>query len=107
VSAPLGSNISINGKFCGVLLKDGEVDTFLINKIGEIAEETAEQLPEKIGSISNEKALELIQFVADRIDEIIAAYKQGKHGGNRQHARPNGIDHRGWYQRISRSCRPC
>ena len=64
---------------CGVLLEDGEADTFLINKITEIAEETAAQLSEKIGSISNEKALELKQFVQDRIDKIIAAHKQSKH----------------------------
>jgi len=64
---------------CGVLLEDGEVDTFLINKMTEIAEETVEQLSAKIGAISNEKALELSQFVQDRIDEIIAAYKKSKH----------------------------
>jgi len=64
---------------CGVLLEDGEVDTFLINKITEIAEETAEQLSEKIGSTSKEKARELSLFVQDRIDVIIAAHKQGRH----------------------------
>ena len=64
---------------CGVLLEDGEVDTFLINKITGIAEETAEQLAENIGSISNEKALELVEFVQGKIDEIIAAYQQRKH----------------------------
>lgn len=63
---------------CGVLLEDGEVDTFLINKITGVAEETAEQLAEKIGSISNEKALELVEFVQGKIDEIIAAYKKRK-----------------------------
>ena len=30
-------------------------------------------------AISNAKALELSQFVQDRIDEIIAAHKQSKH----------------------------
>jgi ligand-binding sensor protein len=64
---------------CGVLLEDGEADTFLINKVTGIAEETAEQLAENIGSISNEKALELVEFVQGKIDEIIAAYKQRKH----------------------------
>ena len=64
---------------CGVLLEDGEVDIFLINKITEIAEETAEHLSEKIGSISKEKARELSLFVQDRIDAIIAAHKQSKH----------------------------
>jgi hypothetical protein len=64
---------------CGVLLEDGEVDTFLINKVTGVAEETAAQLAENIGSISNEKALELIEFVQVKIDEIIAAYQQRKH----------------------------
>ena len=64
---------------CGVLLEDGEVDIFLINKITEITEETAEHLSEKIGSISKEKARELSLFVQDRIDAIIAAHKQSKH----------------------------
>ena len=68
---------------CGVLIEDGDVDTFLINKIAEIPEETVEHLSAKIGAISNEKALELSQFVQDRVDEIIAAYKQSKHRGNR------------------------
>jgi ligand-binding sensor protein len=64
---------------CGVLLEEGEVDTFLINKITEIAAETVAQLSGKIRSISNEKALELSQFVQDRIDEIMAAHKQNQH----------------------------
>jgi ligand-binding sensor protein len=64
---------------CGVLLEDGEVDTFLINKVTGVAEETAEQLAENIGSISNVKALELVEFVQGKIDEIINAYKQRKH----------------------------
>jgi ligand-binding sensor protein len=64
---------------CGVLLEEGEVDTFLINKITEIAAETVAQLSGKISSISNEKALELSQFVQDRIDEIMAAHKQNQH----------------------------
>ena len=63
---------------CGVLLQDGEVDTFLVNKITEIAENTVAQLSQKIGVISNEKALELCRFVQGRIDEIIAAHKQSK-----------------------------
>jgi ligand-binding sensor protein len=68
---------------CGVLFEDGEVDTFLIDKITEIAAETVAQLSGKIRLISNEKALELSQFVQDRIDKIIAAHKQNPHRGSR------------------------
>ena len=59
---------------CGVLLKDGEVDTFLINKITEIEEEKAEQLAEGIGTMANEKAEALAQFVQGRIDDILTAH---------------------------------
>ena len=64
---------------CGVLFEDGEVDTFLINKITEIAEETVAQLSEKIGSISKEKVQDLSHFVQDKIDKIIAAHKKSRH----------------------------
>ena len=56
---------------CGFLLDDGEVDTFLINKITGIEEDTAEALSKNIGAITSEKARELVQFVTERIDHII------------------------------------
>ena len=60
---------------CGLLLDDGEADTFLINKITEIEEETAELLSDDIGTISSEKADALASDVTHRIKEIVAAYK--------------------------------
>ena len=56
---------------CGFLLDDGEVDTFLINKVTGIEEEKAEELAVNLGAISSEKAQELVQFVSERIDRII------------------------------------
>lgn len=61
---------------CGLLLDDGEADTFLINKIAGIDEETAERLAADIGSISNEKAAILASDVTQRIEKIVADYKR-------------------------------
>lgn len=61
---------------CGLLLDDGEADTFLINKITGIEEETAERLSADIGTISSEKAAELARDLTHRIDKIVAAYKK-------------------------------
>ena len=61
---------------CGLLLDDGEADTFLINKITGIDEETAERLAADIGSISNKKAAVLASDVTQRIKKIVADYKK-------------------------------
>ena len=61
---------------CGLLLDDGEADTFLINKITEIDEETAARLSADIGTISNEKADALTSDVIHRIEGIVTAYKK-------------------------------
>ena len=60
---------------CGLLLDEGEADTFLINKITGIEEETAERLSADIGTISSAKAADLASDVAHRIEKIVAAYK--------------------------------
>ncbi|MBW1891490.1 MAG: PocR ligand-binding domain-containing protein [Deltaproteobacteria bacterium] len=56
---------------CGLLMDDGEVDAFLVNKITDIEEEKVANLSEDIGSISPEKIKELISFVEDKIDHIL------------------------------------
>ncbi|MCK5419202.1 MAG: PocR ligand-binding domain-containing protein, partial [Desulfobacterales bacterium] len=48
---------------CGFLLDDGEVDSFLVNKITDISEEKAERLAEGINSITTEKAEILGQYI--------------------------------------------
>ena len=57
---------------CGLLMDDGEVDAFLVNKITDIDEEKVETLSKDIGSISNEKIYELIAFVEERIKTIVS-----------------------------------
>jgi ligand-binding sensor protein len=59
---------------CGLLLDDGEVDSFSINKITGIAEEEVERLAEGIRTVSTQEAEKLIRFVQDRVDEFIADY---------------------------------
>ncbi len=56
---------------CGLLMDDGEVDSFLVNKITDIEEKKVENLSKDIGSISSNKIKELISFVEDKIDHIL------------------------------------
>jgi ligand-binding sensor protein len=58
---------------CGLLMQEGEVDTFLVTKMTEIDEETVETLSEGIGSISSERIQELIAFVEGKINSIVTA----------------------------------
>ena len=57
---------------CGLLMQEGEVDAFLINKMTDIDEEKVETLSEGIGSISSAKIQELIDFVEERIKSILS-----------------------------------
>ena len=66
---------------CGVILDDGEVDSFLINKMTEIEEEKAEKLAEGIGSLTSAEAEELTGFIQKKIDAIITAFKNQKTQG--------------------------
>ena len=58
---------------CGFLLEDGEVDSFLVNKMTDIDEEKVEKLARGIPSISNEKAQALAGYIEDQLDKIIKA----------------------------------
>ena len=62
---------------CGVLLDDGEVDTFLIEKMAGIPEETTRALTEGIAAVTSAKAEEIVRFIQQRIDRIVAAYMHG------------------------------
>lgn len=58
---------------CGLLLDDGEVDTFLVNKITEIPEERLEDLASGVGAVSMDQAKALCQFIQERLEQIVAA----------------------------------
>ena len=57
---------------CGFLLDDGEVDSFLVNKMTDINEDKVEKLTEGIDSITTEKAEILAQYIEDQIAAIVA-----------------------------------
>lgn len=59
---------------CGLLLGDGEVDTFLVNKITEIPDETLEPMAGRIPAISREKAEALVDFILQAIREMVAVH---------------------------------
>ena len=56
---------------CGFLLDDGEVDSFLVNKMTDIKEDRVERLSEGIDSITTEKAEILAQYIVDQIAGIV------------------------------------
>jgi ligand-binding sensor protein len=60
---------------CGKCLDDGEVDTFLVNKVTDIEEEKVESLIQDIGHISTESTRELIIYVEERLQDIIQQYQ--------------------------------
>ena len=59
---------------CGFLLDDGEVDTFLVNKMTDINADKVESLTEGIPVITTEKAEILSQYITNQISSIIANY---------------------------------
>lgn len=61
---------------CGVLLDDGEVDTFLIEKVAGIEEKTTRPLIAGIPEITSGKAEEITRFIQEKIDGIVATYRQ-------------------------------
>lgn len=58
---------------CGLLPADGEVDSFLVNKITDIDEEKIESLCEDLAVIEINSAEEVAQFIWEKIEEIVAA----------------------------------
>jgi ligand-binding sensor protein len=57
---------------CGILIDDGEVDTFLVNKMTDIPESRAEKLGETVSTISSAKAQEIIYFIEREIKRLLS-----------------------------------
>jgi ligand-binding sensor protein len=55
---------------CGFLLDDGEVDTFLVNKMTDIEEEKVEKLAEGIPAITTEKADSIVAYIEVQIEKF-------------------------------------
>ena len=57
---------------CGFLLDDGEIDTFLINKMTGIDEEEIERLSEGMPAITTAEAESLSKYITDQIEKLIS-----------------------------------
>lgn len=56
---------------CGLLLDDGEVDSFLVNMTTGIDETEIENLSNDIDTIPNDKSQHVVIYIKDRIDKIV------------------------------------
>ena len=56
---------------CGFLLEDGEVDSFLVNKMTDINEDTVVRLSEGISSITTADAEKLGRYITEQVEKII------------------------------------
>ncbi len=57
---------------CGFLLDDGEIDSFLINKMTDIDEEEIERLSQGIPAITTVKAESLSKYITGQIEKILS-----------------------------------
>ncbi len=62
---------------CGMLLDDGEADSFLINKITEIDEDRIERLASDLPQMTSANAQALGQFIESKINAIVAQFQVG------------------------------
>ncbi len=60
---------------CGFLLDDGEVDSFLVNKMTDISEDIVERLAEGITVITTEKAENIARYITKQLAGIVADYR--------------------------------
>jgi ligand-binding sensor protein len=75
--------IFLNGEFlgvaggCGYLLGNGEVDTFVVNKTIEIAEEKLMNLSDDIPVMTPEQTSSHTEFIQSEIEQILKEYENG------------------------------
>ena len=59
---------------CGLLMEDGEVDDFMINKTTDIEEEKIAALAESVATVTQHEAERLAAYIAGEIDRVIKRY---------------------------------
>jgi ligand-binding sensor protein len=59
---------------CGLLPEGGEVETFLIEKTTGLSEEKIAELTRDLGTMGEEKAGKMADFIDERITEYVDAY---------------------------------
>ena len=75
--------IFVDGEFigaigaCGLLPAEGEVDSFLVNKITEIDEKKVDELCEDLAVIEKNSAEEVAQFIWEKIATIVKKVDSG------------------------------
>jgi ligand-binding sensor protein len=73
--------IFINGEFlgvaggCGYILGNGEVNTFMVNKTIDIADEKLKNLLDDIPAITSDQAQSHTGFIQNEVDQILKAYE--------------------------------
>ena len=60
---------------CGLLMEDGEVDEFMINKTTGLAEEKIAALSESVATITPHEAEKLAAYIAGEIDRVVKRYQ--------------------------------
>jgi ligand-binding sensor protein len=61
---------------CGLLLDDGEVDTFLVGKITGMEETTLKELAVGIPAMSMDSAQSISRFIVEQVDQIVKTYQE-------------------------------
>ncbi len=75
--------IFVEGEFlgavgaCGLLLDDGDVDSFMVNRTIDIGEEKIEELLDDIKRISSEDVEALGEYITERIRKITDDFETG------------------------------
>jgi ligand-binding sensor protein len=60
---------------CGLLIKDGEVDDFMINKTTDLPEDKIADLAESVATITQQEAEKLAAYISEEIDRVIKRYQ--------------------------------
>ena len=61
---------------CGLMFEDGEVESFLINKIMGMDDDEIESLSREASVISEKEAREIIDFIYEQLDRIIDDFEK-------------------------------
>ncbi|MGD2273053.1 MAG: PocR ligand-binding domain-containing protein [Desulfobacterales bacterium] len=60
---------------CGLLLEDGEIDSFYVHKVTGIPEQQIESLSDDIKTLTASQVQSLITFMQERITQIVATFR--------------------------------
>lgn len=61
---------------CGLLMEDGEVDDFMINKTTDLPEDKIADLAESVATITQQEAEKLAAYISEEIDRVIKRYQR-------------------------------